>query len=216
MKDAALPEALRSAGVTRREAEVFWLVGDRLANREIADRLRLSERTVESHVSSLLRKLGHPARRDLVERAALLRSRAHALPRPLSSFVGRERELRDLAGLVAGGRMVTLTGPAGIGKTRLALRLAHEAAGPAPQSWSTWPRPRPAGRSSGRSPTRSGRAATAGTSARSSSPRSGRARAGCWWTTASTSPTPSRPCWPGCWRRPAGCACWRPAMGRCG
>ncbi|MGW2222221.1 ATP-binding protein [Nonomuraea sp. NPDC001684] len=132
MKDAALPEALRSAGVTKREAEVFWLVGDRLANREIADRLRLSERTVESHVSSLLRKLGHPARRDLVEGAARLRRRAHALPRPLSSFVGRERELRDLAGLVAGGRMVTLTGPAGIGKTRLALRLAHEAAGPAP------------------------------------------------------------------------------------
>ncbi|MFI7465175.1 LuxR C-terminal-related transcriptional regulator [Nonomuraea sp. NPDC049646] len=132
MKDAALPQALRSAGVTRREAEVFWLVGDRLANREIADRLRLSERTVESHVSSLLRKLGHPARRDLVERAARLRSRAHALPRALSSFVGRERELRDLAGLVAEARMVTLTGPAGIGKTRLALRLAHEAAGPAP------------------------------------------------------------------------------------
>ncbi|MEU8324608.1 helix-turn-helix transcriptional regulator [Nonomuraea sp. NPDC048881] len=61
MKDAALPEASRSAGVTRRGAEVFWLVGDRLTNREIADRLRLSERTVESHVSSLLRKLGHPA-----------------------------------------------------------------------------------------------------------------------------------------------------------
>lgn len=129
MDDAALPGTLWAAGVTRREAEVFWLVGERLANREIADRLGLSERTVESHVSSLLRKLGHETRRGLVEGAARLRNRAHALPRPLSSFVGRERELRDLAGLVADGRMVTVTGPAGIGKTRLALRLAHEIAG---------------------------------------------------------------------------------------
>ncbi|WP_067799213.1 ATP-binding protein [Actinomadura formosensis] len=129
MEDAAMPGPLRDAGVTRREAEVFWLVSERLTNREIADRLGLSERTVESHVSSLLRKLGHAARRDLVEDAARFRRRVHTLPRPLSSFVGRERELRDLAGLVAGDRMVTVTGPAGIGKTRLALRLAHEAAG---------------------------------------------------------------------------------------
>ncbi|MGW4471160.1 ATP-binding protein [Nonomuraea sp. NPDC004354] len=129
MEDAAIPEALRKAGVTRREAEVFWLVGERLANREIADRLGLSERTVESHVSSLLRKLDHAARRDLVEGAARLRKRAHALPRHLSSFVGRERELRELAELVTDDRMVTVTGPAGIGKTRVALYVAHETVG---------------------------------------------------------------------------------------
>ncbi|MFI6600080.1 ATP-binding protein [Nonomuraea sp. NPDC050536] len=129
MVDAVIPAALREAGVTKREAEVFWLVGERLANLEIADRLGLSERTVESHVSSLLRKLHRPTRRDLIEVAARLRNRVHALPRPLSSFVGRERELRDLGSLVVDARLVTLTGPAGVGKTRLALRLAHEAAG---------------------------------------------------------------------------------------
>ena len=44
------------------------------------------------------------------------------LPRPASSFVGRERELEDVLARVAGGvRLLTLTGPGGSGKTRLAI-----------------------------------------------------------------------------------------------
>ncbi|TMR16565.1 hypothetical protein ETD86_25030 [Nonomuraea turkmeniaca] len=118
----------RGAGVTPREWEVLWLVGDRLQNQEIAARLRLSERTVESHVSSLLRKLGGTNRLALVDAAA--RSRAGrasrgVLPRPLSSFVGRHGEIGDLRRLLDAYRLVTLTGPAGTGKTRLALHLAH-------------------------------------------------------------------------------------------
>ncbi|TDD81677.1 ATP-binding protein [Actinomadura rubrisoli] len=132
MDDEAMPGRLRDAGVTRRELEVFWLVGDRLGNREIADRLRLSERTVESHVSALLRKLAAGSRRSLVETAGRLRERSSALPQPLSSFVGRESELDDLAGLVTTRRMVTLTGPAGIGKTRVALHMAHAMKEPPP------------------------------------------------------------------------------------
>ena len=42
----------------------------------------------------------------------------------LSSFVGRERELAELAELVGKHRLVTLTGPGGGGKTRLAVTLA--------------------------------------------------------------------------------------------
>ncbi|WP_330299349.1 ATP-binding protein [Streptomyces sp. NBC_00503] len=45
-----------------------------------------------------------------------------AVPAELSSFIGRERELTALASLLAGERLTTLTGPAGIGKTRLAVR----------------------------------------------------------------------------------------------
>ena len=40
-----------------------------------------------------------------------------------SSFVGRERELDELCGLTASLRAVTLCGPGGIGKTRLAQRI---------------------------------------------------------------------------------------------
>jgi predicted ATPase/class 3 adenylate cyclase/Tfp pilus assembly protein PilF len=47
------------------------------------------------------------------------------LPRPASSFVGRERELQELlARIESGARLVTLSGPGGSGKTRLALEAA--------------------------------------------------------------------------------------------
>jgi predicted ATPase/DNA-binding NarL/FixJ family response regulator len=49
------------------------------------------------------------------------------LPVQLTSFVGRRRQLTLLRSLVAGERMITLVGPAGVGKSRLALALAAEA-----------------------------------------------------------------------------------------
>ena len=49
------------------------------------------------------------------------------LPRPASSFVGREREVEEaLALLRDGARLLTLTGPGGSGKTRLAIEAASE------------------------------------------------------------------------------------------
>jgi predicted ATPase/DNA-binding CsgD family transcriptional regulator len=46
------------------------------------------------------------------------------LPAPVSSFIGRETELAEVARLVGGSRLVTLTGAGGAGKTRLGLRVA--------------------------------------------------------------------------------------------
>ena len=50
----------------------------------------------------------------------------HNLPVQLTSFVGRERELLEIHHLVDEGRLVTLAGPGGSGKTRLALQVAAE------------------------------------------------------------------------------------------
>src|SRR2546430_6896078 len=52
------------------------------------------------------------------------------LPAEPNSFVGRERDLAELGTLLSDVRALTLCGPGGIGKTRLALRLA---AGLAPE-----------------------------------------------------------------------------------
>jgi predicted ATPase len=52
------------------------------------------------------------------------------LPRPASSFLGRERERSELVALVQdSARLVTLTGPGGTGKTRLAIEAASEVVG---------------------------------------------------------------------------------------
>ncbi|MFD6061023.1 protein kinase domain-containing protein [Rhodococcus wratislaviensis] len=52
------------------------------------------------------------------------RSTTGALPLELTSFVGRRHELTEARNLLAGSRLVTLTGIGGVGKTRLAMRIA--------------------------------------------------------------------------------------------
>jgi predicted ATPase/DNA-binding SARP family transcriptional activator len=52
------------------------------------------------------------------------REPSHNLPAELTSLIGRERELAELAGLLAGHRLVTICGPGGVGKTRISRRLA--------------------------------------------------------------------------------------------
>jgi DNA-binding CsgD family transcriptional regulator len=123
-----------SGGVTAmsaREAEVLSAVGEHLTNAEIAHRLHISIRTVESHVSSLLRKYDAADRRALAVIAARYVVSPprqvrpfRRLPTAWTSFVGRTGEVDEVTAAVGAHRLVTLLGPGGIGKTRLAVVAA--------------------------------------------------------------------------------------------
>jgi predicted ATPase/DNA-binding SARP family transcriptional activator len=76
---------------------------------EPGERLRGLELAVLRHDQRL-----HPARPG-----------GTVLPAPLGSFVGPEGELDELSALVGSNRLVTLTGPGGVGKTRLALEVGR-------------------------------------------------------------------------------------------
>ena len=60
------------AGLTARELDVLALVVERMRNAEIAERLVVSERTVDHHVSSILRKLDVRSRAEAADEAARL------------------------------------------------------------------------------------------------------------------------------------------------
>src|SRR5215472_2440847 len=118
--------------LSRREREVAGLVAEELSNRAIANRLFISKRTAEYHVEQILNKLGFHSRTQVAawvresEQAGRGRIRGGNLPVQLTSFVGRDKEMAELRVLLGQRRLVTLTGPAGVGKTRLALKLAAQ------------------------------------------------------------------------------------------
>ena len=119
--------------VTAREAEVLALVGQHLTNAQIAEALFISVRTVESHVAALIRKLNVPDRRSLARHAAADRGpRRATLPMLATPFLGRAVECAELTQALAGQRLVTAVGPGGIGKTRLAIRVAADVAAQRP------------------------------------------------------------------------------------
>jgi DNA-binding CsgD family transcriptional regulator len=64
-RDRGVPPRLRALGVTAREAQVLALVARGLTNAEVAERLYLSPRTVDTHVANLLAKTGASARTQL-------------------------------------------------------------------------------------------------------------------------------------------------------
>lgn len=119
--------------LSRREREVAALVTQGLSNRDIAERLFIAERTAEGHVEQIRNKLGFHSRTQIAAWFAHASRDARApgstapsnMPRELTTFIGRERELSRLLELLATTRLLTLVGPGGCGKTRLALQLAR-------------------------------------------------------------------------------------------
>jgi predicted ATPase len=68
-------------------------------------------------------KLGGLAKPDGVSPPLVMQS---SLPVQVTSFIGRERDVAEVRGLLGATRLLTLTGAGGIGKTRLALQVAAE------------------------------------------------------------------------------------------
>jgi predicted ATPase/DNA-binding XRE family transcriptional regulator len=119
-----------------------------LSQQELAERAGLSLRGIadlergarRSPYPATVRRLTQALDLNPADRAALLTSaamyepvthptqdeNARSLPRPLSSFIGREREKATVQYLLKTARLVTLTGTGGIGKTRLALEVAAD------------------------------------------------------------------------------------------
>jgi predicted ATPase/DNA-binding CsgD family transcriptional regulator len=122
------------AGLSQREAEVLEALAAHLSNAQIAGQLHISVRTVESHVSSLLRKLDASSRRELADIApdVLLPADQQppalvGLPAVWTGFFGRSNERNAIHEALRISRLVTLIGPGGVGKTRLAVEVAREA-----------------------------------------------------------------------------------------
>jgi tetratricopeptide (TPR) repeat protein len=70
--------------------------------------------------------LRHSPEAILARLAEAPAGRRHNLPPQLTHFIGRQREIAEVKRLVHRARLVTLTGPGGTGKTRLALQVAED------------------------------------------------------------------------------------------
>jgi non-specific serine/threonine protein kinase len=140
--DSANGQPVRAARdpLTDRELEILRLIADGLSNREIAQELVIGYETVKWHTKQIYSKLGvhnrtqavaqareaglFDAQPDVPARPSVVPK--HNLPAQVTSFVGREREIAQVKQLLGTARLLTLTGPPGTGKTRLALQIAAD------------------------------------------------------------------------------------------
>lgn len=117
----ALYRASRQAEALRHFQEGRLLLGEQLGL-EPGPELRRLESAILTHDPSLtLPAASTPTRAE--------RAESHpGIPEALTPLVGRDGELRDLRRLFATHRFITLVGPGGVGKTRLALEVGRAAA----------------------------------------------------------------------------------------
>jgi predicted ATPase/DNA-binding CsgD family transcriptional regulator len=121
--------------LTEREQEILSLIAAGLSNQAIADQLFLTLGTVKWYNKNIYSKLGVRSRTQAVafaRKVGLLESPLVTpsklnIPPQATGFIGREDELKGIERRLADPtcRLLTLFGPGGIGKTRLAIEAAY-------------------------------------------------------------------------------------------
>jgi len=127
--------------LTQRELEVLQLLIEGLTDSEIGQELGLALNTVKWYNKRIYRSLDVSNRTQAATRARerglvsaetggetlLPQSSAHPnnLPAQVTSFIGRRQEIEQVQYLLKDTRLLTISGPAGSGKTRLALEVAN-------------------------------------------------------------------------------------------
>lgn len=129
-------KAMAEDTLSQREQEILQRLSTGLSDQQIADELVLSLNTVKWYNRQIYSKLGVSSRTQAIARATGLHVPAGgSAPSPLSRynlpaqtalFVGRNHEIAEITRLLSASRLLTLTGPGGMGKTRLALRVAAQ------------------------------------------------------------------------------------------
>jgi len=129
--------------LSRRELEILRFIARGASDREIAQAFFLSLNTIKWHNRQIYSKLGVANRKQAVELAmqeglldevlqSLDRSRnitgKNKIPAQVTTFIGRENEVDRVIQLLSSSRLLTLIGPGGVGKTRLALQAAEKIA----------------------------------------------------------------------------------------
>ena len=133
--------------LTRREREILGLLADGHSAPEIAQQLHLALSSVKWYFRQVYGKLGVNSKKSAVLRARELgllqpippvsapervpvasapSRRRHNLPQQLTNFIGRAHQIAEAERLLQVARLLTLTGPGGTGKTRLALQIGLE------------------------------------------------------------------------------------------
>lgn len=85
----------------------------------------IARRIAWEHSRTLLSRRVHRVKAE-IGASTMMSTLGSGVPRQSTSFVGREKELRELRGLLGDYRLVTILGPGGAGKTRLAAQAAKE------------------------------------------------------------------------------------------
>jgi predicted ATPase/DNA-binding SARP family transcriptional activator len=125
---ALLMRALASVGRQAEALAVYQRARDQLAERLGVDP---SAQLEQAHLAVLRQEIRVRADDYRAAATPVSGARLAATGHPPTSFVGRDTDVADVLKKLATERLVTLTGPGGVGKTRLATEAAAQLAGPA-------------------------------------------------------------------------------------